>query len=92
MTPTTQPEPPQWAMDAEKSILDRFIVGTANRDVERKELARIIAPHAPTEELVEILGAALAQFKVTQPPNIYPADHWSNRAIAALAKLKGTSV
>ena len=35
-------------------------------------------------ELETILRDALGGFECTQIPAIYPADHWSNRAIGAL--------
>lgn len=39
---------------------------------------------ARVAELETILRDALGGFECTQIPAIYPADHWSNRAICAL--------
>ena len=49
------------------------------------ENARLVA-EAP--ELLSIIKDALSGFRCTQRPEHYPADHWSNRALAAIARVE----
>lgn len=48
-------------------------------------LAERDAAIARVEAAEEALRDAFTMFVITQPPELYPADHWSNRASAILA-------
>jgi phosphate uptake regulator len=50
-------------------------------DVEKRRKLEAAAP-----DLLAALTEALSSFKCTQSPEIYPVDHWCNKAIAAIAK------
>jgi hypothetical protein len=45
------------------------------------------APVPEPGEVARCLADSLASFRLTQDPNIYPADHWSRRAATLLQQL-----
>lgn len=60
-----------------------------NRDIWQGKVEglekRVKESVAAKERAVEALRDAFTMFVITQPPELYPADHWSNRASAILA-------
>lgn len=62
----------------------------------RLYVAQYCLPHdaeliAAAPDLLDALKGSLASFKCTQKPEHYPADHWCNKAIDAIAKATGES-